>query len=41
MPGTVLFSDEKQGLYIMGKDGVVKVLEVQAENSKRMNVSDF
>lgn len=41
MPGTVLFSDEKQGLYIMGKDGVIKVLEVQAENSKRMNVSDF
>lgn len=39
--GTVLFSDEKQGLYIKGKDGIVKALEVQAENSKKMNVSDF
>lgn len=41
IPGTVLFSDSKKGLYIKGKDKMIQVLEVQAENSKRMNVSDF
>jgi len=41
MPGTVLFSDSKKGLYIKGRDGVLKVLEVQAENAKKMNISDF
>lgn len=41
MPGTVLFSDDKKGLFIKGKDGVVQALEVQAENAKKMNISDF
>lgn len=41
MPGTVLFSDSKQGLYIKGKDGILQVLELQAENAKKMNISDF
>lgn len=41
IPGTVLFSDSKKGLYIKGKDKMIQVLEVQAENSKRMNVSEF
>lgn len=41
MPGTVLFSDSKKGLYIKGKDKILQALEVQAENAKRMDVSDF
>lgn len=39
--GVVLFSDCKKGLYIKGKDGILKVLEIQGENAKRMNISDF
>ena len=39
--GTVLVSDQKDGLYIKAKDGVVKVLEIQGENGKRMPISDF
>lgn len=39
--GTVLFSDDKNGLYIKANDGILQVLEIQGENSKRMNVNDF
>ena len=39
--GTVLKSDSKDGLYIKAKDGVIKVLEIQGENAKRMNIQDF
>ena len=39
--GTVLKSDSKDGLYIKAEDGVIKVLEIQGENAKRMNVQDF
>ena len=41
IPGTVLFSDPKDGLYIKGKDGIIQVLELQAENARKMPVSDF
>lgn len=41
IPGTVLFSDPKNGLYIKGKDGIIQVLELQAENARKMDVSDF
>lgn len=41
IPGTVLFSDEKKGLYIKGKDGMIKVLELQAENAKKMETLEF
>lgn len=40
-PGTVLFSDAKQGLWIKANGGVLKVLELQAENAKKMNTQDF
>ena len=40
-PGQVVISDEKKGLYIKTIDGVLKVLILQAENSKKMNVGDF
>ena len=39
--GTVLISDEKDGIYIKTKNGILKVIEIQAENSKRMLVQDF
>ena len=39
--GTVLKADSKEGLYIKAKDGVIKVLEIQGENAKRMSVQDF
>lgn len=41
VPGTILTADEKEGFYIKAKDGIIQVLELQAENAKRMNVGDF
>lgn len=40
-PGTVLFSDEKNGLYIYAIEGIIKVLEIQGENAKRMSINDY
>ncbi len=40
-PGTILISDAKKGLYIKTKDGVIKVLEIQGENSRKMPICDF
>ncbi len=39
--GTVLFSDDKNGLYIKAKEGIIQVLEIQGENSKRMSINNF
>ena len=39
--GIVIISDEKEGLYIKCIEGIIKVIEIQGENSKRMNISDF
>lgn len=39
--GTVLFSDDKKGLFIKANSGILQVLEIQGENSKRMAVGDF
>ena len=39
--GTVLFSDAKRGLYIKANDGIIKVLEIQGENAKKMSINDF
>ena len=40
-PGTVLFSDAKKGLYIKANRGIIKVLEIQGENSKKMLSNEF
>lgn len=40
-PGTVLFADDKSGLFINAKDGILQVLEIQGENAKKMNINDF
>ena len=39
--GTVIKSDCKDGLYIKAKEGIIKVIEIQGENAKRMNVQEF
>ena len=41
VPGTVVKSNEKEGLFIKTKKGILSVLEIQGENSKRMNIKDF
>ena len=39
--GTVLLSDVKDGLYIKAKDGIIKVLEIQGENARKMTIQEF
>ena len=39
--GTVIVSNPKDGLYIKAKNGIIKVLEIQGENAKRMSIQDF
>ena len=39
--GTVLVSNQKDGLYIKTKNGIIQVLEIQAPNAKRMKIQDF
>ena len=34
-PGTVLFADEKNGLYYKCNRRIIKVLEIQGENAKK------
>ena len=40
-PGTILYVDKKEGIYIMAKEGILKVLEIQGENAKRMGTPEF
>ena len=40
-PGTVVYIDNKEAIYIMTKEGILKVLEVQGENAKRMTTPEF
>ncbi len=39
--GTVLVSDPKIGLFIKTKEGMLKILEIQGENARRMLIGDF
>lgn len=39
--GQILLAEDKIGLYIKTIDGVISVLQIQAENAKRMNICDF
>lgn len=41
VPGTILIADDKDGLYIKANGGVLKILEIQGENAKRMLTADF
>lgn len=40
-PGTIMFADKKKGLFLKTSDSFLKVIELQGENSKKMNVKDF
>lgn len=40
-PGTILYINNKKGIYVRTKDGVILILEIQQENSKRMSTPDF
>ncbi len=39
--GTILLTNDKEGLFVKARGGVLKITEVQGENSKRMNICDF
>ncbi len=39
--GTVLISDERNGLFVKAKKGIIKVLEIQGENSRKMSIQDY
>ena len=39
--GAVIISNPKDGLFIKTKDGILKVLEIQGENGKKMSIQDF
>ena len=39
--GTVITSNPKDGIYIKCKEGILKVLEIQGENAKRMAIQDY
>ena len=41
LQGQILIANDKEGLYIKTIDGIIKVLEIQGENAKRMNICDF
>lgn len=40
-PGTIMYIESKEGVCIKAKDGIVILLEVQAENSRRMTISEY
>ncbi len=41
MSGTVILADDKKGLLVQTKLGILSVLEIQGENAKKMSIQDF
>lgn len=39
--GTVIISDPRDGVFIKTKKGILRVLEIQGENAKKMSIQDF
>ena len=39
--GEIILVDRKKGLFVKCGSGIISVLELQAENQKRMNIKDF
>ena len=39
--GTIIYIDTKKGIFIKAVDEIVQVLEVQAENGKKMSIQDY
>lgn len=40
-PGTIVYIDYKEAIYIKAKEGIIKVKEIQGENAKKMGTPDF
>lgn len=40
-PGTVIYADDKKGLYIATKNGILSIKIIQGENAKKMPIGDF
>jgi len=40
-PGTIIYVDRKEAIYVITKEGILKVLEIQEESAKRMPVTEF
>lgn len=41
VPGTIIMSDAKKGLFIKTMDGVISVIEIQGENARKMRIDEF
>lgn len=39
--GTVVNSNPKEGIFIKTQEGILKVIEIQGENAKRMSIQDY
>ena len=39
--GTILFADNKKGLFVKTVDGILEILEIQGENAKKMDSKSF
>ena len=39
--GTILLANSKDGLFVKTGDGVLSIKEIQAPNSKKMNILDY
>ncbi len=39
--GTIVYIDKKEGIFVKAKDSILLLLEVQAENSKKMSIQDY
>ncbi len=41
LPGTIIKIDNKKGIFVQTKEGIINILEIQGENAKRMHVTEF
>jgi len=41
IPGTVLISSDKKGLYVLAGKDIISILEIQGPNAKKMSINDY
>ena len=39
--GTIIYINNQKGVYVKAKDDIILLLEVQAENAKKMSIQDY
>ena len=39
--GTIIYINKKEGIYVKAKDEIILLLEIQAENAKKMSAQDY